>query len=599
MRAPITVLSGLFALALCTANVHAARTEDQKFQDLCTKIWDWDMHAYPEWATSEGSRDGLDRWTDESQEAIDRRNAQTREFLAEIKAIDPAKLSDKWRTDYALLLRDYEESVEWQRFPDEDLALNQMGGVHQSIADLMQEVPADRPEDLDAALARLRAVPVLVDQNIALLQRGLKAGVTVPRITLTTVPAQLDALINDESLKTNPILTPFKRDSALLTPEQKEKYREEALDVLHSAVLPALRKFRDFVNKAYIPGARTTIGLSALPDGAAWYALEVRSQTTTNLTPQEIHALGEKEVARLEGEMADLRKQIGFQGTKEEFNKFLRSDPRFFYKTPEELLAGYRDICKRIDPELPRLFGKLPRLTYGVRGVPDYVAEAKPTAYYEAGSATAGRAGYFYANTSHLDQRPKWEMEVLALHEAVPGHHLQISLAQELDDKPQLLRERSYTAFVEGWAFYCEGLGKDVGLYTDPYSQYGHLMYEMWRAVRLVVDTGIHAQGWTRDQAIDYFRQHTAMSDENIKVEVDRYIVWPGQALAYKIGQSKILELRRKAEAALGAKFDIRAFHDVVLGSGAVPLDVLEQHVDDWISSQTKAASSPAPSPTP
>jgi prolyl oligopeptidase len=281
-----------------------------------------------------------------------------------------------------------------------------------------------------------------------------------------------------------------------------------------------------------------------------------------------------------------LRDRIGFKGDKQAFGKFLRTDPRFYFKTAGEVVAAYKSICKTADPELPKFFGRLPRLPYGVKAVPEYAAEAKPTAYYEPGSAEAGRPGWFFTNTSHLDKRPKWEMEALALHEAVPGHHLQIALAQEMDEKPQLLRERRYTAFIEGWALYAEGLGKMMGLYADPYSDYGRLTYEMWRAVRLVVDTGIHAMGWTREQAIAYFREHAALSDHNIKVEVDRYIVWPGQALAYKIGQMKILELRRRAERALGGKFDIRKFHDVVLGSGAVPLGVLEKHVDTWIESE-------------
>ncbi len=311
-------------------------------------------------------------------------------------------------------------------------------------------------------------------------------------------------------------------------------------------MLPALKKFRDFVDRTYLPGARETIGMSALPDGAAWYAMDARNSTTTNLTPREIHELGKKEVARIEVEMAALRKALGFQGDKKAFGEFLRNDPRFIYKSADELLAGYRDICKRIDPELPRLFGRLPRLTYGVKPVPDYAADAKPTAYYEPGSPEAGRAGFFFANTVHLDQRPKWQMEVLALHVAVPGIICK-SRSRRSWTRSRAAAPATYTAFIEGWALYCEGLGKEMGCYSDPYSDYGRLNFEIWRAVRLVVDTGIHALGWSREQAIDYFREHTAMSDYNIKVEVDRYIVWPGQALAYKIGQLKISELRRRA----------------------------------------------------
>lgn len=581
MRLPALLLATVLA-----ANLSAAEpTEDAKFQALIDKIWAWDMKTYPEWATYLGKREGLDRWTDNSEAAIVANDAQTREFLAELEKIDAKQLTKERRLDYDLLLHDTRDSVAFQKFPGELLALNQMGGVHQSLADLMRVVPADRAADFDAILTRLKTYPQVVDNDIALLQRGLKSGVTVPRVTLATVPAQLAALVDNETLD-NPILAPFKKDAPFLTPEQRESYRQKGLEALKTSVLPALRKFRKFVNETYIPGARETIGLAALPDGAAWYALEAKESTTTDLTPDEIHALGEKEVARLESEMTALREKIGFKGDKKAFGEFLRKDPRFYYKTADELVAGYRALCKRIDPVLPHFFGKLPRLPYGVEPVPDYVADAKPTAYYEAGSPEAGRPGTYFTNTSHLDQRPKWEMEALALHESVPGHHLQIALAQEMAEKPELLRERSYTAFIEGWALYCEGLGKEMGFYKDPYSEYGRLSYEMWRAVRLVVDTGIHAKGWTRNQAIAYFREQSALSEQNIKVEVDRYIVWPGQALAYKIGQLKILELRKRAETALGEKFDIRKFHDVVLGEGAVPLDVLERRVDEWIAAE-------------
>ncbi|MGH8047820.1 MAG: DUF885 domain-containing protein [Chthoniobacterales bacterium] len=579
------LLALVTALALLPHAFAAEPTEDEKFQALIAKIWAWDMHEFPEWATSLGKREGLDRWTDESREAIERRDAKTREFLADLEKINAKQLTAKWRGDYDLLLHDYKEGVEGQKFPGELLALNQLGGVHDEISNLMQQVPAERAEDFDAILARYNAVPKLVDQNIELLKRGLAAGITVPRVTLATVPAQLDAIINDESSK-NPILAPFEKNPPLLAKEKMEQYRAQAMKAFRETVLPALQKYRAFVNETYIPGARESIGMSAMPGGTEWYAFDAKSSTTTDLTPKQIHEIGEKEVARIEEEMTALREKIGFKGDKAAFGKFLRSDPKFYYRTPDEILAAYRNICKSTDPELPHFFGKLPRLTYGVKPVPDYAADAKPTAYYEPGSPAAGRAGYFFANTSHLDQRPSWEMEALALHESVPGHHLQIALAQEMDEKPELLRERGYTAFIEGWALYCEGLGKEMGLYKDPYSDYGRLTYEMWRAVRLVVDTGIHSQGWTRQQAIDYFREHAALSDHNIKVEVDRYIVWPGQALAYKIGQMKITELRRRAEKALGDKFDIRKFHDVVLGDGAVPLDVLEKHVDAWIAAQ-------------
>ncbi len=577
------------SFALLAGPLRAETPAGQRFQKILDRIWAWNMDQYPEWATSLGKREGLDRWTDCSEAAIEKREAQSAVFLKELKAIDAADLSPARKLDHRLLVRDFEQDVEGQRFPGELLALSQLGGAHEGITQLMEVVPAEKPEDFDAILARLEATPVVIEQNTALLRRGLEKGVTPPRVTLGAVAGQIEKLLADDSLE-SPILAPFRKDPPLLTAGQRKGYQDKAVRTLRETVLPALKKFHDFVKETYVPGARQTLGMSALPDGEAWYELSARSSTTTKLTPTEIHEIGVSEVARIEKEMRSLKEKTGFQGGLAEFGKFLRSDPQFYYQNPGNLLAGYRDICKRADAELPRFFGKLPRLPYGVKPVPDYAALSKPAAYYEGGSLKAGRPGYFVANTSKLEARPKWEMEALALHEAVPGHHLQIALAQEMDEKHELLRERSYTAYIEGWGLYAESLGAEMGFYKDPYSDFGRLTYEMWRAVRLVVDTGLHARGWTREQAVAYFREHTAKSDHDIGVEVDRYLVWPGQALAYKIGQLKILELRRRAEKALGQNFDIRAFHDAVLAEGALPLDVLEERVDAWIAGQKAAA---------
>ncbi len=329
--------------------------------------------------------------------------------------------------------------------------------------------------------------------------------------------------------------------------------------------------------------------MSDLPDGKAWYAYNVRSQTTTSLTPEQIHQIGLAEVARIRKQMDELIASTGFKGSFEEFLTFLRTDPRFFYDKPEGLLAGYRDIAKRIDPELVKLFGRLPRLPYGVIPIPSYSEKTQTTAYYDGGSLAAGRPGYFYANTYDLKSRPKWEMEALTAHEAVPGHHLQVALAQELEGVPEWRKHDGYTAFAEGWGLYAESLGPEMGLYKDPYSKFGQLTYEMWRAIRLVVDTGMHAKGWTRQQAIDYFKANAGKAEHDIVVEVDRYIVWPGQALAYKIGELKIKELRAHATRELGPRFDVRAFHDQVLGNGALPLDVLEANIKAWVG-ERKAA---------
>jgi uncharacterized protein (DUF885 family) len=336
----------------------------------------------------------------------------------------------------------------------------------------------------------------------------------------------------------------------------------------------------------YLPGARDSIAISDLPDGQAWYAHNVKVRTTTDLTPKEIHAIGVSEVKRIRAEMDEVIKSSGFEGNFDEWCEYLRTDPQFYHTSAEELLRGYRDIAKRIDPELVKLFGHLPRNPYGIIPVPSYAEKSQTTAYYMSGSLAAGRPGYYFANTYALETRPKWEMEALTVHEAVPGHHLQISIAQELEDVPNFRKWGGYTAFVEGWGLYSESLGEELGLYQDPYSKFGQLTYEMWRAVRLVVDTGMHSLGWTREEAIDFFAANSSKSLHDITVEIDRYIVWPGQALAYKLGELKFKELRARATAELGDDFDIRAFHDACLENGALPLDVLDAHISDWIEEQ-------------
>ena len=358
------------------------------------------------------------------------------------------------------------------------------------------------------------------------------------------------------------------------------------LSAIETSVIPAYTRLLSFLRAEYLPGARESIAMSALPDGEAWYAYNVAQMTTTDLTPREIHELGLREVERIRGEMEDVIAETGFEGSFEEFIDFLRTDPQFYFTDPEALLKTYRDIAKRADAASVRVIGTLPRLPYGVVRVPEYAEKSQTTAYYQPGSVEAGRPGQFFANTYDLDSRPQWEMEALTLHEAVPGHHLQIALQQELEDMAWFRRHGGYTAYIEGWGLYAESLGTEMGFYEDPYSKFGQLTYEMWRAVRLVVDTGMHSLGWSRQQAIDFFAANTGKAEHDIVVEIDRYIVWPGQALAYKIGELKIKELRARAEDRLGERFDVRAFHDVVLGSGALPLGILENQIDDWIAQQ-------------
>jgi uncharacterized protein (DUF885 family) len=430
-------------------------------------------------------------------------------------------------------------------------------------------------------IARLEAVPVIVEQTIGLLREGARRGLTPPRITLRDVPQQiLNQIAEPEQAAP---LRPFRSLPDAVPETERARLRAAASRAYAERAVPAFRRLHQFIEDEYLPAARDTIAMSALADGEAWYAFSVRQSTTTDLTPQEIHAIGLSEVARIRAEMDRLMAETGFEGGLAVFMDFLRTDQRFFFDRREDLLVAYRDIAKRADPELARLFGKLPRLPYGVVAVPSYAEKSQTTAYYEPGSPAAGRPGRFYANTYDLRSRPIWEMEALTLHEAVPGHHLQIALAQELEDVPEFRKHGFYTAFVEGWGLYAESLGQEMGFYTDPYARFGQLTYEVWRAIRLVVDTGMHALGWSRDQAIRYFEENAGKAEHDILVEIDRYIVWPAQALAYKIGELKIKELRAWATAQLGAGFDLRAFHDQVLGSGALPLDVLEAKIRRWV----------------
>ncbi len=370
--------------------------------------------------------------------------------------------------------------------------------------------------------------------------------------------------------------------------EERTRLTREAAAALDGGVNPAFRKLGRYLAETYIPRARSTIARTALPDGATWYAADVREHTTTALTPQQIHEIGLAEVRRIRAAMDQTIRATGFQGDLPAFQAFLRSDPRFYFTDAQQLLVAYRDLCKRIDPELSRLFGKLPRAQYGVRPFPDFSAPSQTSAEYTEGALGGKRPGYFVVNTYKLESRPKYEMEALALHEAVPGHHLQVALAQELDGVPDFRRNLDVNAFIEGWGLYAESLGEELGFFRDPYQKFGQLSFEMWRACRLVVDTGMHAMGWPRERAIEFMKANTALSEQNIVAEVDRYIAWPGQALSYKIGELKIKELRRLAEKELGARFDVREFHDAVLADGALPLDILESQIRVWIARQRK-----------
>lgn len=545
--------------------------------------WRYSMAESPESATYTGSPEFNDRWSDMSRSAIERRKREVTRTRAVLESFVPTSLDPEsrlYRELFDTYLRIDEEGV---RFPSEFLLLNQLQGPQQDVAQMLSLMPTATARGMEDILARLTTAPAYVRQCVVLLREGLARGITPPRIALREVPAQVLSLMPDDPHK-SPFFLPFASMPSVATEAQKLAWSGSALGSITNGIYPAFRELHRFLVEEYLPGARTNIACIELPDGRAWYAHRVRRSTTTALSPEEIHEIGMAEVRRIRAAMELVKVEAGFKGELSAFLEHLRTEPRFFHETGNALLAGYRDISKRIDGGLPKLFGRLPRLPYGVMPIPSYSERSQTTAYYQPGALSAGRPGNFFANTYNLRMRPKWEMEALTLHEAVPGHHLQIALAQENEAAPDFQKHAETTAFVEGWALYAESLGPDLGLYQDPYSKFGQLTYEMWRAIRLVVDTGMHAKGWSRQQAIDFFRENAGKTEHDIVVEVDRYIVWPGQALAYKLGELKIRDLRRLAESELGANFDIRQFHDELLSRGALPLTMLESRMKAWIA---------------
>lgn len=568
---------------LFAASAALAQNDALRLHKLFDDDHAWMLADSPEVATVDGYPGENDRWSDDSPAAIEARNAHPRQNLKVLDSIDRAKLTPDDQLNYDLFRWRTMRDVAGARFPVEYLAVDPLGvGVHSLVPQVLEAAPAKTVNDYRDMLARLQKVPAFVDQEIALLREGIAKGITQPRIVMRDVPSQIDRIL-DAAPADNVMLKNFRQFPASIPASEQEQLKRQAAAAMDGVVYPAFRKWRDFLATEYIPKCRETIGLSSLPDGEAWYRHNLESQTTTKLTPGEIHEIGLREVKRIRAEMDRAIQDSGFHGTFAGFVNFLRTDPRFYYTKPGDLVTGYRDICKRIDGQLPKLFGKLPRTPYGVEQMDAYYAPSQTTAFYEPGPVDGSRSGTYRVNTYKLESRPKYEMEVLSMHESVPGHHLQIALAHEIENVPEFRKQLSPTAFVEGWGLYAESLGFEMGFYKDPYSRFGQLSYDMWRACRLVVDTGMHAMGWTRQQAIDFMKENSALTEQNIVVEVDRYIAWPGQADAYKIGQLKIRELRTMAESELGSKFDERKFHDAVLSAGAIPLEVLERRMRAWV----------------
>lgn len=538
---------------------------------------------------------------DASAATIAVRRAESDARLLQLEAMSDADFSADDKLDAELLKRNLRISRDSDALHFEQYVVTALNGPHIDLPQIVDQIPIRTDVQLRDWATRLEKLPTYLDQCIVLMREGLNAKRVPPKVILSR-SVQVTEIQCSPELVADPTRSPFYRPF-LANAGHPDAARARA--AIKNGILPAYRRLADFLRDEYIPGCRDSIGASQGADGMAAYQLQLRRHTTTDLTPEQIHELGLREVARIRAEMFEAIAKTDFPQKDElkgdelftAFLKYLRTNPRFYYTKPEDLLRGYRDIGKRIDAALPSLFGKLPRNTYGVREMPAFMAPTSPTAYYNYGSIRSGTPGYFVANTYALDQRPRYAMVSLTLHEAVPGHHLQLALQDELENVHPLRRFGEFSAFVEGWALYAERLGLEVktegepglGLYTDPYDNFGRLGDEMWRACRLVVDTGIHAKGWTRQQAIDYMLANTTGTQQNTVSEVDRYIGWPGQACAYKIGELTIRELRDKAAARLGESFDIRAFHDAVLGAGSLPLDVLRGLIERWIDERVGA----------
>lgn len=574
----------IFSLFIMSLPAYAGPAED--FQALLDEAWEWQLAENPVGASRLGDRRFNDQWADMSLDAIERRFEQQQVFLRQLRAIDSSLLSETDALNYDLFRRQLENSIDGHEFKTYLMPMSQRGGV-QSLESTAETLRLANVKDYEDWLARMTQIENVIEQTTALLEEGRKTGYMPPKILMERIPDQISSqLVEDPEM--SPFYTAFSSMPESIGAEDQARIRQLAQEVIDESIVPAYREFSNYFNNTYLPASRDSIGASSLPNGEAFYEYRTRSFTTTSMTPDEIHRLGLNEVKRIRDEMQLVIDDLEFEGSFADFLHFLRTDPQFYYDTPEELFEGYLAVSKRIDPELVKLFGKLPRAPYGLRPIPDNIAPDTTTAYYSRPAADGSRPGYYYVNLYRPEVRPKYEMEVLSIHEAVPGHHLQIALQMEMEDMPNFRKYSGFTAFSEGWGLYSESLGYEMGFYKDPYSKFGALTYDMWRAVRLVVDTGMHYKGWTRQQAIDFFKDNAAKKEADIINEIDRYISWPGQALAYKIGQLKMLELRKKSEQALGDDFDIKAFHDELLGGGAVPMEILETRMNRWLTEQLK-----------
>jgi uncharacterized protein (DUF885 family) len=575
------------SLAALTLSSPVSADAGTELKSLVDDVWADILKESPIFASSLGVDDYANEVGDYTLEGQDRQAKTAAAFLKRLDAIDMSTLSASQRVEYGILKRSLSESVEGNGYGQRVINFTNRSGWHQSFAGMSNNLPFKKASDFQSYNNRLKLYAKANDDAIAVADRAIAGKYTLPCDALAGYEKSISGLITDDARQSR-FYAPYKGSAPSGVGEAEfNDFAQQAAVTIDTVIKPALKKHEKWYIEKYKPKCAVAPGVSAQPGGAKYYDFRIRQMTTTEKTADEIHNIGLSEVARIRSEMVEVSKKAGYE-TREAFIQHLRTDPQYYAKTPEELMEKVARVTKEIDGKMPALFGRLARLPYGIKEIPKEAAEGTTTAYYNPGSPEIGIAGYYYVNTSKLDQRPFWEIPALSVHEAVPGHHQQIALQQELPLSEFRKNAAFFTAFVEGWGLYSERLGIEMGLYDTPAKNMGRLSYEMWRACRLVVDTGIHSKGWSKQQAIDFMRDNTALSEANIEAEVNRYISWPGQALAYKLGELKIRELRELASTELGDTFSLPAFHDTVLEQGAVPLDVLEAHVKDWIAAQKR-----------
>ena len=564
---------------------------EEDLYELFEDHYEYRLQTDPLFATDQGVNRLNDKLPDSSLEALEDQYMQNQQFFDRLESISYQRLSREDQINYDIFKLQLENEIRNYELNGHLLPLNGWWDYHATFADLPNRVPLNNRNDYENYLKRLEAFSTFNEGFIERMEKGIEENWVRPKVVFDNYVESVESHITDDPSE-SVLFEPFKNFPVSIEPEDRELLISQAEEVIRNDVVPEYEKLRDFLTDIYIPNSAESIGITDLEGGSEYYRFLIRRYTTLDLTPQEIHQEGLREVERIRGEMMTIVEEEDFEDDFDTFVEFLRSNPRFYANSPEELLKETALVLKKMDGKLPELFKTLPRLPYGIREVPSYLAPRTATAYYSRGAADGTRAGYYAVNTHNLNSRPLYEIEALSFHEAVPGHHLQIALQQELENLPVFRTSSGFTAFTEGWALYSEKLGLEVGFYEDPYSNFGRLSYEMWRALRLVVDTGIHSMGWDRQQSIEYMAQNSALSLHNIQSEVDRYIFWPGQALAYKMGEIKIRELRDLAESEFKEEFDIREFHDVVLLNGSVPLDLLEENVQLYIDEKLEKTES-------